>query len=201
VDVAKKYAPTIGAGVGIGGGGAIVVVIIIIVLVIVLRARSSSQVQPDGASKKYTASAVASMVASSQEIAAKPQRIVPTYSVRKKLVPEPEPEPESEPESEPEPEPEPKPEPKPEIVSEASIEASPGVELKLGARVKANGYQEGTIRYIGDLKGVALNGIKYVGIELDEPEGSGDGSISGHKYFSCADFHALFTTVQFVEPL
>merc|ERR1719182_245107 len=125
-------------------------------------------------------------------------------------VPEPEPDSsDSDPEPEPQPEPEPAPAPAPApkavvpagIVSEQYIEASPGVELALGSRVKANGYQEGTIRYIGDLKGVALTGIKYVGIELDEPEGSGDGTISGHTYFKCAEFHALFTTVQFVEPM
>lgn len=65
--------------------------------------------------------------------------------------------------------------------------------------MKVNGYQDGIVRYIGDLKDVALSGIKYVGVELNEPAGSGDGSITGHQYFSCPDFHALFTTVQFVE--
>merc|ERR1712032_978685 len=182
---------------------------------------SKNKIQPDNASKKDAAAAVDSMA--QQHAVATPTRIAPAMSMKKvkstRLVrddtelesssesePEPEPQPEPEPEPQPELEPEPEPEPEPKaaatgIVSEQSIEASPGVNLELGSRVKANGYQEGTIRYIGDLKGVALTGIKYVGIELDEPEGSGDGTISGHTYFKCAEFHALFTTVQFVEPM
>merc|ERR1711988_1945348 len=198
VDVAMKYGGTIGAGVGIGGGGAVIVVGIIIVLLFVLRAKASNnQIQPDNAAKKYTAAAVDSMA--KQHAVAAPTRIAPMMSLKKvkstRLARE-EPEPESSSESEPEPK-----AAVTGIVSEQSIEAAPGVNLALGSRVKANGYQEGTIRYIGDLKGVALTGIKYVGIELDEPEGSGDGTISGHTYFKCAEFHALFTTVQFVEPL
>lgn len=133
----------------------------------------------------------------------------------RKPAPKKEPEPESDSDSEPEievkaqpapepvvaPEPEPKKPAENQVVSEESITNSAGAKLTLGARVKANGYQEGVVRYIGDLQDVALSGIKYIGVELDQPEGSGDGSISGHRYFSCDDFHALFTTVQFVEPL
>ena len=85
-------------------------------------------------------------------------------------------------------------------VSEPLVKKTDGVELKLGARVKVNGYQMGVIRYIGELKNTAVAGITYVGVELDKAEGAGNGSIDGHKYFECGEFHALFVTMQFVEP-
>ena len=73
--------------------------------------------------------------------------------------------------------------------------------MQVGDRVTANGFQNGTIRYIGRVSSVALDKVNYVGIELDEPEGSGDGTISGHTYFTCPEYHALFVNVQMVEPM
>jgi len=202
------YGVAIGAGVG-GGMGLVVIVIIVVVVLIILQRRKRNKVHDaDSASKKYSAS-VAAVEASFPKEIAKPTRIVPKAIRKPKAKPQPEPEPKPEPKTETETESEPEPEPasdleaanENDIVSEKIIENSDGKRLELGARVKVNGYQDGVVRYIGDLKDVALNGIKYVGVELDEAEGSGDGSISGHRYFSCADFHAWFTTVQFVEPL
>lgn len=185
-------------------------------LIFIFRRRRDQKVNP--------IATVKSIEAAIPKEAAKPERIVlrSLRSVKeRKPAPKKRPEPESDSDSEPEievkaepvthaaPEPEPQPVPEPEpkkpaanqLVSEESITNSSGTKLTLGSRVKANGYQEGVVRYIGDLKDVALSGIKYIGVELDQPEGSGDGSINGHRYFSCEDFHALFTTVQFVEPL
>jgi len=206
-------------GGGIGGGLAVGLIIaagLVILLIFFFRRRRDQQVNP--------VATVKSIEAAIPKEAAKPERIVLRSlrsvkerkpSLRKQ--PEPESSSDSEPEVEvktepavqaapaPEPAPVPAPEPKKpaanQLASEESITNSAGATLKLGDRVKANGYQEGVVRYIGDLKDVALSGIKYIGVELDQPEGSGDGSINGHRYFTCNDFHALFTTVQFVEPL
>ena len=68
-------------------------------------------------------------------------------------------------------------------------------------RVKVNGYQQGTVRYIGELESLPLGGMTYIGIELDNAEGSGDGTISNVRYFTCKPFHSVFTTSQFVEAL
>lgn len=197
-------------GGGIGGGlaiGLLIAVGLVILLIFLFRRRRDQKVNP--------VATVKSIEAAIPKEAAKPERIVlrslKSVKERKpsaKKQPEPESDSDSEPEVEvkaeaaaPPPAPEPKKPAENQLVSEESITNSTGTKLALGARVKANGYQEGVIRYIGDLKDVALSGIKYIGVELDQPEGSGDGSINGHRYFLCEDFHALFTTVQFVEPL
>lgn len=192
-------------GGGIGGGlaiGLLIAVGLVILLIFLFRRRRDQKVNP--------VATVKSIEAAIPKEAAKPERIVlrslKSVKERKPSVRK-QPEPESDSDSEPEVEVKAEaaaPPPAPaenQLVSEESITNSAGAKLTLGARVKANGYQEGVIRYIGDLKDVALSGIKYIGVELDQPEGSGDGSINGHRYFSCEDFHALFTTVQFVEPL
>ena len=67
--------------------------------------------------------------------------------------------------------------------------------------MNVNGHQKGVVRYIGPLESLPLAGVKYVGVELDGPSGSGDGSIGGTRYFQCKPFHSVFTTKQFVEPL
>merc|ERR1712150_7776 len=69
--------------------------------------------------------------------------------------------------------------------------------ITLGQRVKVNGYQEGIVRYIGPLNSLPLAGLVYIGVELNEPAGSGDGSIGGAQYFKCKPFHSVFTTAQF----
>jgi len=208
---AAHYGAAVGGGVGGTIFGIIVIVVVIIVLLIVCRNRKGQKIVDADMAQRYEAT----LKAADAKAVAKPERIV--LAVRKpepkaKVQPEPSPAPAPEPEPEaapavqaaPEPEPEEPAKPKAAEVhepSDAQIQNSAGAVLQLGSRVKVNGYQQGTVRYIGDLKDVALNGIKYVGVELDVGEGSGDGSINGHKYFHCADFHALFTTVQFVEPL
>jgi len=71
-------------------------------------------------------------------------------------------------------------------------------EISLGQRVKVNGYQKGVVRYIGPLDSLPLAGLVYIGVELDDPAGSGDGSIGGTRYFTCKGYHSVFTTAQFV---
>jgi len=214
-----KQGTVIGAGVGAGVGGLVILVVIIVVVILVIRRRPNNKVvDVDSAnrkqSKKYTT--VSGVEASFPHEAAKPELISLPSLKRGHL--QADLKAESELESKPEPAPvsvsasasvspsvsapSPVSAPAVDIVSEQCIENSTlGTQVKLGDRVKVNGYQEGVVRYIGDLKDVALSGIKYVGVELSEPEGSGDGSISGHRYFTCPDFHAVFTTVQFVEPI
>lgn len=51
----------------------------------------------------------------------------------------------------------------------------------------------GTIRYIGPVEGRAE---EWVGIELDEPRGSNNGTVNGLRYFYCRENHGLFVKYQ-----
>jgi len=71
--------------------------------------------------------------------------------------------------------------------------------ITLGQRVKINGFQHGVVKYIGELEAMPMAGVVYIGVKLDQPEGSGDGSINGVRYFDCDPYCSVFTTPQFVE--
>lgn len=54
----------------------------------------------------------------------------------------------------------------------------------------------GTVRFLGAVEGkVGL----YVGVELDQPVGGSDGSVSGVHYFDCAPGCGFFTKPGDVE--
>jgi hypothetical protein len=55
-------------------------------------------------------------------------------------------------------------------------------ELKEGNRVSVVGYGTGTVRYFGKH---AHKKRKRVGVELDQPVGLNNGTVSGHTYFVC----------------
>lgn len=65
----------------------------------------------------------------------------------------------------------------------------------VGARCEVQGGdgaidRRGTIRFVGQAP-MGRGGV-WVGVELDEPTGKGDGSVDGRRYFSCATKHAVF---------
>lgn len=64
------------------------------------------------------------------------------------------------------------------------------VNLKVGQRVMIVGKNmKGTIQYIGEPK---FAPGKWIGVELDEPQGKNNGSLQGEVYFSCAENHGVF---------
>ena len=59
----------------------------------------------------------------------------------------------------------------------------------VGARVTVEGYScEGTIRFVGVHH---VKGIERCGVELDDPVGKNNGTVSGHAYFACAEKHGV----------
>jgi len=89
------------------------------------------------------------------------------------------------------------------VVSLHDFVGSDGSEtLTLGQRVMAHGYQTGVIKYIGELKSMpSMNGVTYIGIKLDKPEGSGDGTVNGIRYFDCDPFCSVFVTPHTVKAI
>ncbi|WWC61195.1 uncharacterized protein I303_103775 [Kwoniella dejecticola CBS 10117] len=48
----------------------------------------------------------------------------------------------------------------------------------------------GTVRFVGEAP-IGKGGV-WVGVELDEPQGKGDGEVEGKRYFQCSPRHATF---------
>merc|ERR1719265_2557311 len=81
------------------------------------------------------------------------------------------------------------------------VGAGNDASITLGQRVIAHGYQPGVVMYIGELKNMpSMEGMTYIGIKLDKPEGSGDGRVNGIRYFECDPFCSLFVTPNAVQP-
>lgn len=53
-----------------------------------------------------------------------------------------------------------------------------------------NNELAGTIKYIGT---TSFQTGKWVGVELDEPEGKNSGVVQGKRYFECKTNHGVFT--------
>uniref|UniRef100_A0A8C4QTD0 CAP-Gly domain containing linker protein family member 4 n=1 Tax=Eptatretus burgeri TaxID=7764 RepID=A0A8C4QTD0_EPTBU len=62
-------------------------------------------------------------------------------------------------------------------------------KLELGERIVVAGHRVGVIRFHGNTE--FAPGFWY-GVELDEPLGKNDGSVSGVRYFHCPSKHGLF---------
>jgi len=60
--------------------------------------------------------------------------------------------------------------------------------LQVGARCEINGSW-GVIRFIGV---TSFSSGRWVGVEVDEPNGKNDGSVKGKKYFECKEKHGVF---------
>ncbi|KAG1469415.1 hypothetical protein G6F56_003268 [Rhizopus delemar] len=62
-------------------------------------------------------------------------------------------------------------------------------DISLGSRVLVNDLA-GTIKYIGT---TSFQTGKWIGVELDEPEGKNSGVVQGKRYFECKANHGVFT--------
>ena len=56
----------------------------------------------------------------------------------------------------------------------------------VGDRVAINGKGAGTVRFAGPHH---VEGTPRLGVELDDPTGKNNGTVTGHRYFSCAPGH------------
>ncbi|KAE9553485.1 hypothetical protein FO519_003314 [Halicephalobus sp. NKZ332] len=69
-----------------------------------------------------------------------------------------------------------------------------GPYVKVGNRVvvKIQGQpdKKGKIEYVGET--LFKPGVTWVGIQYDDPTGKNDGSVDGHRYFTCEPNHGAF---------
>ena len=56
----------------------------------------------------------------------------------------------------------------------------------VGDRVAVKGKGAGTVRFAGPHH---VEGTPRLGVELDDPTGKNNGTVTGHRYFSCAPGH------------
>lgn len=80
--------------------------------------------------------------------------------------------------------------------SPSNIEAISS-ELKVGARAQVQG-KIGQIRFVGT---TSFQTGKWVGIELDEPQGKNSGVVQGKRYFECRTNHGVFVRPSQVKVL
>ncbi|RSH91278.1 hypothetical protein EHS25_009577 [Saitozyma podzolica] len=73
--------------------------------------------------------------------------------------------------------------------SSAPAEVAPGARCEV---ISGEGgmAKRGTVRFVGAAE-IGKGGV-WVGVELDEPTGKGDGSVEGNTYFKCRPLHAVF---------
>mmetsp|Transcript_17563 Transcript_17563/g.29447 ORF Transcript_17563/g.29447 Transcript_17563/m.29447 type:complete len:270 (+) Transcript_17563:357-1166(+) len=72
----------------------------------------------------------------------------------------------------------------------------PGLEsvegIEVGMRCQATpGARRGTVMFVGEIEEIKSGGY-WVGIKLDEPSGSNDGSVKGVRKFECEDKYGAF---------
>ena len=72
------------------------------------------------------------------------------------------------------------------------------IKFKVGERILVDGVKPGTVCFIG--KTQFASGV-WVGICLDHPDGTNDGSVGGVRYFLCPPNFGLFTRPQKVTKL
>ncbi|KAF7727233.1 hypothetical protein EC973_007846 [Apophysomyces ossiformis] len=70
-------------------------------------------------------------------------------------------------------------------------------ELRVGARVLVQG-KIGTIRYVGT---TSFQTGKWIGVELDEPQGKNSGVVQGKRYFDCRTNHGMFVRPSQIKSL
>ncbi|WWC90082.1 uncharacterized protein L201_005015 [Kwoniella dendrophila CBS 6074] len=82
------------------------------------------------------------------------------------------------------------PTPPPSITYNPDIRPGARCEVSHGNNENSGSGRRGTIRFIGEAQ-IGKGGI-WVGVELDEPQGKGDGEVEGTRYFQCLPRHATF---------
>jgi hypothetical protein len=80
----------------------------------------------------------------------------------------------------------------------AEPSSSSSQELHVGDRVVVSGTKYGTLKYLGKIH--VAEGT-WCGIQLDEPLGKNDGSVSGKRYFTCQQRYGLFSPLARVEKI
>lgn len=76
-----------------------------------------------------------------------------------------------------------------------------GIEVDKRCRVGGDDLRRGVVKYVGEVKDIP-NGVgSWVGVQLDEPVGKNDGSISGTRYWGQASElkHGVFVRPDRVE--
>ena len=79
----------------------------------------------------------------------------------------------------------------PDGFSKSNVSSALG--FRVDERVKVEGSLMGTIRYLGK---TSFSPVLVAGIELDEPLGTNDGRFHDRQYFTCAQNHGFFTTIE-----
>lgn len=78
------------------------------------------------------------------------------------------------------------------VIGSASVSAAGKAatnEFKLGDYVWVSGVKKGIIAFIGETQ--FAPGV-WAGVQLDEPIGKNDGSVTGVRYFACRPQHGIF---------
>lgn len=78
---------------------------------------------------------------------------------------------------------------------------SRGIEVGKRCRVGGEDAKRGEVKYVGDVKEIPGAIGAWVGVQLDEPVGKNDGSISGTRYWGqeSAMKHGVFVRPERVE--
>jgi len=185
-----------GTIVGVSVGVTIVVLIIVAVVVVIFVLRGNKK--KNAVTPRVAAPDVIKSVAA-------PEKFKPSFMAEE---PKSKPVEQAEPESEPETEPlivpittDVQPFEPVAPTSQSQYVSTRGDEnFTLGQRVIAHGYQAGVIMYIGELQSMpSMRGVTYIGVKLDRPEGSGDGTVNGIRYFDCDPFCSVFVTPHAVK--
>ncbi|KAG0148915.1 hypothetical protein CROQUDRAFT_691464 [Cronartium quercuum f. sp. fusiforme G11] len=90
-----------------------------------------------------------------------------------------------------------------EIDDDENLEESLKKRFPLNARCKISSLthesaSRGVIRFVGPVE-FNKNHRIWIGVELDEPNGKNDGSVSGVRYFTCQPSHGTFIQPERVE--
>ncbi|KAJ2236932.1 hypothetical protein GGF40_000814 [Coemansia sp. RSA 1286] len=83
-------------------------------------------------------------------------------------------------------------------LAEGSRARAPSVvELNIGQAVEVQGFR-GIVRFNGTTK---FGGGRWIGVELETPNGKNDGIVQGDRYFDCPPNHGLFVRMSQVKVL